>query len=47
MRPVRREFGADHPLIAALPPQHLPKKEISVFDVCEEAAADADLWFPS
>ncbi|MEU4657770.1 ferredoxin [Streptomyces sp. NPDC023723] len=37
----------DHPLVASLPPQRLPKKEISVFAVGKETAADADLWFPS
>ncbi|MFJ4624406.1 ferredoxin [Streptomyces sp. NPDC088812] len=36
----------DHPLVVALPPQSLPKKEISVFTVGKEEAADADLWFP-
>ncbi|MGX1267939.1 ferredoxin [Streptomyces phaeoluteigriseus] len=42
----RRDTPGDHPFVAALPPQHLRKKEISVFTVRKEEAADADLWFP-
>lgn len=37
----------DHPLVAALPPHSLHKKDVSVFAVRKEEAADADLWFPS
>ena len=43
----QRDASSDHPLVAALPPQSLHKKEISVFTVRKEEAADADLWFPS
>ncbi|MBO1332499.1 ferredoxin family protein [Streptomyces sp. VRA16 Mangrove soil] len=41
-RPQRR----DHPVVEALPPQHVRKKEISGFAVRKEEAADADPWFP-
>ncbi|GGS99645.1 ferredoxin [Streptomyces chromofuscus] len=43
----QRDTLGDHPLVAALPPQNPHKKEISVFAVRKEEAADADLWFPS
>ncbi|MEU9336581.1 ferredoxin [Streptomyces sp. NPDC048290] len=49
-RPGRRERPdvlPDHPLVAALPPQSPHKKDISVFAIRKEEAADADLWFPS
>jgi NAD-dependent dihydropyrimidine dehydrogenase PreA subunit len=46
-QPHRRDSPGDHPVVAALPPQSLHKKEISVFAVRKEEAADADLWFPS
>lgn len=36
----------DHPLVAGLPPQTSHKKDIAVFDIRKEEAADADLWFP-
>ncbi len=42
-----RDSPGDHPLVTALPPQSLYKKEISAFAVRKEEAADADLWFPS
>ncbi|MEU1231390.1 ferredoxin [Streptomyces sp. NPDC005828] len=47
--PQRREAHAapgDHPVVAALPPQHAHKKEISGFAVRKEEAADVDPWFP-
>lgn len=38
----------DHPLVAELPPQSSShKKDIAVFTIRKEEAADADLWFPS
>ena len=46
-QPCRRDSLGDHPVVAALPLQSLHKKEISVFAVRKEEAADADLWFPS
>ncbi|MFG2359757.1 ferredoxin [Streptomyces sp. NPDC048521] len=46
-QPHRRDSRGDHPVVAALPPQNLHKKEISVFAVRKEEAADVDLWFPS
>nr|WP_078629822.1 ferredoxin [Streptomyces sp. NRRL WC-3744] len=46
-RDHRRDSPGDHPLVVALPPQSLCKKEISVFAVRKEETADADLWFPS
>lgn len=46
-RDHRGGADGDHPLVAALPRQGLHKKEISVFAVRKEEAADADLWFPS
>lgn len=36
----------DHRLIARLPPQSSRKKDIAVFRIRKEEAADADLWFP-
>ncbi|WP_151483732.1 ferredoxin [Streptomyces albicerus] len=37
----------DHRLIAQLPPQSSHKKDIALFSIRKEEAADADLWFPS
>jgi NAD-dependent dihydropyrimidine dehydrogenase PreA subunit len=37
----------DHRLIAQLPPRSSHKKDIAVFSIRKEEAADADLWFPS
>lgn len=37
----------DHPLVAGLPPQTSHKKDIALFAIRKEEAADADLWFPS
>lgn len=36
----------DHPLVSGLPPQSSHKKDIAVFAIRKEEAADADLWFP-
>nr|WP_078492060.1 ferredoxin [Streptomyces yerevanensis] len=41
-----RGAPGDRPLVAALPPQHVRKKEISGFTVRKEEAADVDPWFP-
>jgi NAD-dependent dihydropyrimidine dehydrogenase PreA subunit len=41
-----RGAPGDQPLVAALPPQHVRKKEISGFTVRKEEAADVDPWFP-
>ncbi|WP_097275022.1 ferredoxin [Streptomyces sp. TLI_55] len=46
--PPREGTGrADHPVIAALPPQHAVKNGLSGFAARKEESADADLWFPS
>ncbi len=43
-----RPLVTDHPFVAGLPPQQsLHKKDIAVFAIRKEEAADADLWFPS
>ncbi|GGJ61337.1 ferredoxin [Streptomyces brasiliensis] len=39
--------GQDHPLIAGLPHQTSDKKDIAVFAIRKEEAADVDRWFPS
>ncbi|MCQ4207676.1 ferredoxin [Streptomyces longispororuber] len=39
--------AADHPLVAGLPHQTSEKKDIAVFAVRKEEAADADRWFPN
>nr|WP_063892340.1 MULTISPECIES: ferredoxin [unclassified Streptomyces] len=41
-----RPAPEDHPVVAALPPQHVRKKEIAGFAVRGEEAADVDPWFP-
>ncbi|MFC8244753.1 ferredoxin [Streptomyces chartreusis] len=43
---TRQAARADHPVIAALPPQHAVKNDLSGFAARKEEAADADLWFP-
>ncbi|MGW3243956.1 ferredoxin [Streptomyces sp. NPDC001070] len=51
--PSRGERGrpsagdGDHPLVAQLPPQRSRKKDMAVFAIGKEEAAEADLWFPS
>ena len=37
----------DHRSVAELPPQSSHKKDIAVFGIRKEEAADVDLWFPS
>nr|WP_171115132.1 MULTISPECIES: ferredoxin [unclassified Streptomyces] len=37
---------SDHPLVVGLPPQVSHKKDIAVFTIGKEEAADVDLWFP-
>jgi NAD-dependent dihydropyrimidine dehydrogenase PreA subunit len=38
---------ADHPVVAALPPQHAHRREIAAFSARREEADVVDLWFPA
>ncbi|MEU5893332.1 ferredoxin [Streptomyces sp. NPDC047461] len=40
-----RAARADHRVVAALPPQHAVKNDLSGFAARKEEAADAELWF--
>ncbi|MFF4112751.1 ferredoxin [Streptomyces sp. NPDC001714] len=42
-----RSERADLPVVAALPPQHAVKNDLSGFAARKEETVDADLWFPS
>ncbi|MDO0930505.1 ferredoxin family protein [Streptomyces sp. DG2A-72] len=44
---VRAVTHGDHRLVAELSPQSSHKRDIAVFTIGKEEAADADLWFPS
>ncbi|RPK32220.1 Ferredoxin [Streptomyces sp. ADI93-02] len=37
----------DHRFVAGLPSQSTRKKDIALFSIRKEEAADADLWFPA
>ncbi|WP_063805849.1 ferredoxin [Streptomyces sp. NRRL F-5122] len=41
-----RAARADHAVVAALPPQHGVKSDLSGFAARKEETVDADLWFP-
>ena len=45
-RPERGTARADHRVVAALPPQHAVKNDLSGFAARKEEAADVDPWFP-